>query len=278
MVEGSTRVYDWMMGPHRRAIEAQARRLGLPARGRLHECLSPLAQISQTVGRVRFPARAQLPPHFHHVGPLRPLARADAGARRSRRCRAIDPDRPFVFASLGTMQGGRFGLFERIARACRQVDVQLLLAHCGGLDARQEDALRAPAPTGSCDFAPQQAALARADAVISHAGWNTVMDAVAARTPMLALPIAFDHPGGAARVRHAGHRPAGLGAPGRRRARWRATCAACSTSRASAQRLQPLAAAVARAGGTRARGRHRRGGAAACAAPHRPRSRQAAPA
>jgi hypothetical protein len=28
------------------------------------------------------------------------------------------------------------------------------------------------------------------------------MEAVAARTPILALPIAFDHPGGAARSRH----------------------------------------------------------------------------
>src|SRR5437764_5711969 len=72
MVEGSTRVYDWMMGPHHRAIQAQARRLGLPARGRLHECLSPLAQVSQTVAEFEFP-RKTLPPHFHHVGPLRSL-------------------------------------------------------------------------------------------------------------------------------------------------------------------------------------------------------------
>ena len=44
----------------------------------------------------------------------------------------------------------------------------------------------------------------RADAVISHAGLNTVMDAIAAHTPVLALPIAFDQPGVAARVCHAG--------------------------------------------------------------------------
>ena len=244
IVEESTRVYDWMMRPHRRAVEAQARRLGVPVRGMLHEFLSPRAQISQTVEAFEFPRRA-LPPHFHHVGPLRPMTdRPD-----TRTLPAIAADRPFVFASLGTMQGGRFGLFRRIAQACRAADAQLLLAHCGGLDARQADALKTAGATWVTDFAPQQAALARADAVISHAGWNTVMDAVAARTPMLALPIAFDHPGGAARMRHAGvgiqasARFTGAGGLARHLAR-------LLDDPGFTQRLEPLAAKVAQAGGT----------------------------
>jgi zeaxanthin glucosyltransferase len=250
MVEGSTRVYDWMMGPHRRAIEAQAKRLGIAPRGMLHECLSPLAQISQTVADFEFP-RSQLPPHFHHVGPLRPLARNGSTQTGA----AITPlpeiaaDRPFVFASLGTMQGGRLDLFKRIARACRQAEVQLLLAHCGGLDARQEGVLRQAGADWVVAFAPQLAALARADAVISHAGWNTIMDAIAAQTPMLALPIAFDHPGGAARVRHAGigiqasARFTGAGTLARHLRR-------LLTEPAFKARLAPLSASVARAGGT----------------------------
>ncbi len=247
MVEGSTRVYDWMMGPHRRAIEAQARRLGLPARGHLHECLSPLAQISQTVAEFEFPRR-ELPPHFHHVGPLRPLHRADTVAT-PRPLPAIDPARPFVFASLGTMQGGRFDLFKRIARACREAEVQLLLAHCGGLDARQAGALERMGADWVVDFAPQLAALARADAVISHAGWNTIMDAIGAGTPMLALPIAFDHPGGAARMRHAGigiqasARFTGAGTLARHLRR-------LLQDPSFKQRLAPLKDSVARAGGT----------------------------
>jgi MGT family glycosyltransferase len=248
MVEGSTRVYDWMMGPHRRAVEAQAKRLGLARRGMLHECLSPLAQISQTVAEFEFPRR-HLPQHFHHVGPLRPLAGAPAPGLVHAALPDIDPGRPFVFASLGTMQGGRFDLFKRIARACRQADVQLLLAHCGGLDARQEDALRQAGADWVRAFAPQLEALARADAVISHAGWNTIMDAIAAQAPMLALPIAFDHPGGAARVRHAG---IGIQASARftgagQMARHLRRLLGDPTFK---ERLAPLAAAVARAGGT----------------------------
>src|SRR5690606_19691557 len=40
MYQGSARVYDWMMGPHRRVIAAQAAALGLSPRDGLHHCLS----------------------------------------------------------------------------------------------------------------------------------------------------------------------------------------------------------------------------------------------
>ena len=224
MYEGSTRVYDWLMTPHRKVIERQARSLGIPARGMMHECLSPLAQISQTTAGFDFPRR-QLPANFHHVGPLRHAAAAMATSSAASSALPsapqgtpatgprIDPmpaiagDQPFIFASLGTLQGQRFALFKRIAHACRSLNVQLLVAHCGGLNRRQAQAIEragAPGATTVCAFAPQQAVLARADAVVSHAGLNTAMDAIAARTPILALPIAFDQPGVAARVCHAG--------------------------------------------------------------------------
>ena len=201
VVEGSTRVYDWMMRPHGAVIAAQARRLGLSNRSGLHECLSPLAQVSQTTAAFDFPRRA-LPPHFHHVGPLR--AAADTGATAPTPLPNIDAGRPFVFASLGTLQGHRFGIFKRVAKACRRLDAQLLVAHCGGLDAAQEEALKRAGASWVCAFAPQRQALAQADAVVSHAGINTVMDAVEARTPILAMPVTFDQPGTATRILHAG--------------------------------------------------------------------------
>lgn len=195
---GSSRVYDWLMRPHARVISAHARAFGLAPRERLDECLSPLLQLSQTTAGFDFP-RAAAPAHLHHVGPLR-AADADEPPLGL----PLRDDRPFVFASLGTLQGGRFGLFRRIALACQALDAQLLVAHCGGLDARQAAALLRLGATWVTDFAPQRAAVARADAVVTHAGLNTVMDALAAGTPLLALPIAFDQPGAAARVAHAG--------------------------------------------------------------------------
>jgi zeaxanthin glucosyltransferase len=199
MVRGSTRVYDLLMAPHSRVVAQHAARFGLPARGMLHEWLSPLAQISQTVAGFDFP-RCAAPSHFYHVGPLRTPGAASTNGGMP----PVAAGRPFVFASLGTLQGQRFSLFKRIARACRAQDAQLLVAHCGGLNDAQAKALEQAGATWVTGFAPQSAVLARADAVVSHAGLNTVMDAMLARTPILALPIAFDQPGVAARVAHAG--------------------------------------------------------------------------
>jgi UDP:flavonoid glycosyltransferase YjiC (YdhE family) len=256
--EGSTRVYDWLMTPHRRSIAAQARRLGLSGRDGLHECLSPLLQLSQTVAAFDFPRR-QPPPQLHHVGPLRggatarvplpsaaptPVRLADNGLMPS----SVSADRPFIFASLGTLQGARYRLFRRIARACRRLDAQLLVAHCGGLNPRQTRALQAAGATWVCAFADQQAVLARADAVVSHGGLNTALDAIAAGTPVLALPIAFDQPGVASRVCHAG-----VGVRGSARLGRTATLARMLdqllTQSHFAQALDGLGTEVARAGG-----------------------------
>lgn len=195
---GSERVYDGLMTPHRRVVARHAAGFGLPARDGLHECLSPYAQISQTVSGFDFPRRA-LPAHFHHVGPLRGVAE-----RESAREIPVAPDRPLVFVSLGTLQGHRFPLFRRIARACRRLGVQSLLVHCGGLDRAQERALEREGATWVRAFVPQRAALAQAKVVVSHGGLNTVMDALLARTPLLVVPLAFDQHGVAARVVHAG--------------------------------------------------------------------------
>ena len=194
----SSGVYDRAMQAHAAVIARHAAAFGLPPRQRLDECLSPLLQLSQTTPGFDFP-RTSLPEHFHGIGPLR-----SALSDESPMDTPVAPGRPFVFASLGTLQGDRFGLFRRIAAACRELDLQLLIAHCGRLDASQERRLLKAGASWVTDFAPQRAVLARADAVITHAGLNTVLDALEAGVPSLALPIAFDQPGVAARVVHAG--------------------------------------------------------------------------
>ncbi|WP_265093766.1 glycosyltransferase, partial [Cronobacter sakazakii] len=93
--------------------------------------------------------------------------------------------RPRVFASLGTLQGHRYGLFRTIARACRDADVELLVAHCGGLNDAQASALKASGATQVTGFTDQPLALSQSDAVITHGGLNTVMDAIASATPLL---------------------------------------------------------------------------------------------
>lgn len=197
MYEGSERVYDWLMRPLSRVIGDACRQLSIEPRGGLHECLSPYAQVSQTFDGFDFP-RARLPATFHAVGPLRTPGQQAAGEWN------IDPDRPFVFASLGTLQGGRMGMFTQVAKACARLDAQLLIAHCGGLGPAQEQQLKRIGATWVTDFAAQQWALEKASVVVTHGGLNTVMDAIKARTPMLVMPIGFDQPGVASRVAYAG--------------------------------------------------------------------------
>jgi zeaxanthin glucosyltransferase len=52
--------------------------------------------------------------------------------------------------------------------------------------------------------APQIELLKRASLCISHAGLNTVLEALAQGVPIVAIPIAFDQPGVAARVAYHG--------------------------------------------------------------------------
>ena len=47
---------------------------------------------------------------------------------------------------------------------------------------------------------PQRAVLERAAVCVTHGGLNTTLDSAAAGVPMLAMPLAFEQPGIAARI------------------------------------------------------------------------------
>jgi zeaxanthin glucosyltransferase len=51
---------------------------------------------------------------------------------------------------------------------------------------------------------PQRAVLAKAALAVTHAGFNTVLDALEFGVPLIAIPLAFEQPATAARIRHAG--------------------------------------------------------------------------
>ncbi|MEN3794350.1 glycosyltransferase [Fulvimarina sp. MAC3] len=184
------------MRRQRKVIETWAERFGLEGRKDDVSCLSPTLRLAQTVEGFDFPRPRS--PNLRPVGPIRsaPVTRLRGDERFP-----IDPKRPFVFASLGTMQGHRFDLFKAIASACRRLDLQVMIAHCGGLSARQAARLSAD---WVVDFADQPEMLARADICVTHGGLNTVLDCLAAGTPMLALPVGYDQPGVGARILYHG--------------------------------------------------------------------------
>ncbi len=190
---GGERIARLLLTEQRRTIRKWARRFDLQGQFEdLQSCISDLATIAQTTAAFDFP-RSQASQRLHMVGPLR------SEKAREELPYAVDLDKPLIFMSLGTLQGHRYRLFRAAAAACRQLDVQLLVAHCGGLNEHQAKKLGA---TWVTDFAPQRAVLERADLCITHGGLNTVMDALEFGTPLLALPIAFDQPGVSARIVH----------------------------------------------------------------------------
>ena len=191
------RVHDLLMRPLSRLIADWARAHGLPQRD-LDDTFSPLAQLSQMVPGLDFP-RLALPAGFHYVGPLRlPPPPPPSAPRR------------LVFASLGTLQGHRAGLFRDIASAAQACDADVLIAHGGRLTAHQARAL--PGRPAVRDFVAQAEVLAGAAALVGHGGMNTVMDALAAGVPAVLVPLAYEQAAIAARLARAG---AGIAVQGR---------------------------------------------------------------
>lgn len=185
---GGWRVADALMVLQSRALAQGCRDHRLAGRRRIDDWISPDLDLRQMVPSLDFPH--VLGPGARAVGPLRA---GDAGNF------TLDTGgRPLVFASLGTLQGGRRALLAAIAGAAEDLNACLALAHCGGLTGAEAQAL--PGRAVVRDFFPQRAVLAKAAACVTHAGLNTVLDCAAAQVPMVAIPLAFEQPATAARL------------------------------------------------------------------------------
>ncbi|HEV8416793.1 MAG TPA: glycosyltransferase [Bryobacteraceae bacterium] len=186
-------VSDRILAPVRNTLSGYRRRWKLPAHRDLGETFSSLAQISQQPREFDFP-RQSLPDCFHYVGPLRHPRR-----------RAVEfpwewlDGRPLVYASLGTLQNKNPQMFRCFAEACRGLEVQLVMAGIGGesLGVLPENVLAIP-------YAPQTELLQQASLALTHGGLNTVLDALACGVPLLVMPITYEQPAIAQRVRWVG--------------------------------------------------------------------------
>ncbi|WP_191869271.1 glycosyltransferase [Streptomyces virginiae] len=193
-----------------------------------------------------------LPPHHAYVGPAFGARPAPPGFPWQR----LDPGRRRVLVSLGTLNqeaGARFyeavlGAAERLAE-----DVQLVLAAPAALVGEVPDHVLLQ------ESVPQLELLPHLDAVVCHAGHNTVCEALAHGLPLVVAPIRDDQPIVARQVVEAGGgtglrfgRPRAeelpdpltpvLDDPGPRRAarRIQASFAAAGGAAAAADRLEKL--------------------------------------
>jgi MGT family glycosyltransferase len=158
---------------------------------------SQLAQISQAPAAFEFP-RQELPPHFHFTGPYHSAnSRQSVGFPYEKLT-----EKPLIYASMGTLQNRLLNVFEDIATACADFDAQLVIS-LGG--ATKVEAL--PVLKGNplvVEYAPQLEILQKATLMITHAGMNTSMECLTNGVPMVAIPVANDQPGVAARIAWSG--------------------------------------------------------------------------
>jgi MGT family glycosyltransferase len=190
--------FEWTFSGVRRAINRQRRAWGLPTIRGFNDTFSGLAQVAQLPAALELPDRC-LPPHFHHTGPWTDAAgRAPVDFPWAR----LDPSRPLIYASMGTLQNGILQTFQMIAEACMGLDLQLVISLGGGQDPTLlEDLPGDPIVVG---YAPQLDLIQRSALTISHGGLNTVLESLTRGVPMVVLPVAYDQPGVGVRVEWSG--------------------------------------------------------------------------
>jgi MGT family glycosyltransferase len=189
-------VSDRTMRPVSHVVAEFRKERRLPAHRIPDDSFSPLAQVSQQAPAFDFPRRS-LPPAFHYVGPLRDTRSGQIPFPWERL-----NGKPIVYASLGTLQQSKANIFRSFAEACAGLGVQLVIAHNGGLDDTAVASL--PGDPLAVHFAPQTEILSRASLALTHAGLNTVLDALTYGVPMVAVPVTYEQPAIAARVEWSG--------------------------------------------------------------------------
>jgi len=178
-------------------ISEYRRKWKLPLHSHPDDYYSKLAQISQQPAELEFP-RQNLPPHFHFTGPY-----------HNRKTRKPVPfpfekltGKPLIYASMGTVQNRLLDVFQTIASACEGLDAQLVISLGGG--ATPESFPQLPGNPIVVGYAPQLELLKKATLTITHAGMNTTLESLSNGVPMVAIPVANDQPGVAARIAYTG--------------------------------------------------------------------------
>jgi zeaxanthin glucosyltransferase len=154
---------------------------------------SDLPWITQCPREFDF-ASSHWPKQFHYAGPFH-----DGNGRPD-----VDfpwdqlTGEPIVYASMGTIQNGNAEVFRTMAASVAQNDAQLVISIGNVLRSAQIG----PVPRNAIvvNHAPQLELLKKASVCITHAGFNTVLEALTQGVPQVAIPVTHDQPGVAARI------------------------------------------------------------------------------
>ncbi|MBC8120291.1 MAG: glycosyltransferase [Gemmatimonadaceae bacterium] len=191
--QAGTELMGSIVRPITTLIAEYRQKWNLPPLRSPNDAYSQLAQICQQPAEFEFP-RQSLPSCFHFTGPFsNPTSREPAFFPFDKLT-----GQPLIYASLGTVQNRLLGTFQTIAEACQDLDAQLVIALGGGSTSESLPTL--PGSPLVVGYAPQLELLQRTTLTITHAGMNTALESLSNGVPMVAIPIANDQPGVAARI------------------------------------------------------------------------------
>ncbi|ELR98249.1 glycosyltransferase [Gloeocapsa sp. PCC 73106] len=185
------KILDRLAQPIRDVTIEYRQRWNLPQHTDINQAYSPLAQISQQPAEFEFP-RETLPQWFHFTGPYHYSAPREPVPFPWEKL----TQQPLIYASMGTVQNRLIEVFETIASACVGLDAQLVITLGGSTESLPE----LPGNPLVVSYAPQLELLRKAALTITHAGMNTTLECLTNGVPMVAIPIANDQPGIAARI------------------------------------------------------------------------------
>ena len=179
--------------PIREVIDDYRKQWNLPLHSNPNQLYSKLAQLSQQPAEFEFP-RTTLPKYFHFTGPYH----NSTGRKPVPFPYEKLTGQPLIYASMGTLQNRQQEIFHRIAEACVGLDAQLVISMGGS--GSPESLAELPGSPLVVSYAPQLELLKKAALTITHAGMNTTLESLTNGVPMVAIPIANDQYGVAARI------------------------------------------------------------------------------
>jgi zeaxanthin glucosyltransferase len=176
-------------------VRAYAKQVGLDI-----DWNDPFATVSRLAWMVQMPREfdfeaAAWPKRFHYTGPWHDgSGRMDTNFPWDR----LTGD-PLIYASMGTLMNGLEAVFGTISEAVgNRPELQLVLSI--GPNLHPSHIQSVPANAIVVQQAPQLELLKRSVLCITHAGLNTTLESLAQGVPMVALPVANDQFGVAARI------------------------------------------------------------------------------
>jgi zeaxanthin glucosyltransferase len=182
-------------------ISSQRKKWGLVPYANPESFNSPLAIMAQLPKELDF-HREKIEPWFHYVGPIQNSRGVEPISDESHAFNESMLDgRPVLYANLGTLQSRKWDVFTCIAEACTGLNVQLIIS-LGNPNAIPSEA-NFPGNPLVFSYPPHQQLIGLSSLVITHAG-STAVSCLSKGIPIVAIPLAVDQPGMAARVVEAG--------------------------------------------------------------------------